>query len=732
MGLSLEGTKFFSKKVDREVETKKFLDDGENLEFVIVGIKVVLIPEPFAELSRMVVSLSGVNEDIWGPKEKRDIVIAQEDMRDSSQATTISFFMSLQAIKTKIDRAIKFCSKEGVMACMHSAEKIKCMKLLFTLWISFESNHTGVEGQNFMIASFCGRPNEILGKTTVRRADTVFQRPEFYWECVPSFMEDSATAAFNITRCPDRYLIQADQRLNARRKQIFCHLLKFSSLRFSLLTIADLQDIENSGGGFTNLQQPEALLPRTTIRSSFPFSSTARDKSITSDSAIKGQADVSTNAEPGKTNSSSCSEPPKFHINDDGNTSGNDSDCEGGSHNEFQNIMQPCSGGSAVSREQTQMEQGLLLVNLLIACTEAVASKNLHLVNNLLSRLGDFSSPQGSPMHRIAAYFTEGLIIRVNKLWPHIFQPIDLKVDLGGEDLMTGFQLLNHISPIPKFFHFTANEIILKAFEDKDRVHIIDFDVKQGLQWPSLFQSLASRPRPPSHVRITGIGGSKEDLQDTGVRLAGFAEALNLPFEFHAVVDKLEDVRLWMLHVKEKETLAVNCILQLHKTLYDNGTPLRDLLRLIRSTKVDVVTLVEQEASHNEATFERRLLQALQYYSAIFDSIDANLPLDSPGRLKVEQFFAREIRNIISCEGLERTERHEKFETWKQIMEEGGFIAVPLTEGENLQARMLLEMFSCKNYRLKQQDGGLTLCWLDQPLFTASAWALQRRDAALQ
>ncbi|KAH9324242.1 hypothetical protein KI387_004420, partial [Taxus chinensis] len=53
--LSLEGTKFFNKKVDREVETKKFLEEGENLEFVTAGLKVASIPEPFDELAKMVV-----------------------------------------------------------------------------------------------------------------------------------------------------------------------------------------------------------------------------------------------------------------------------------------------------------------------------------------------------------------------------------------------------------------------------------------------------------------------------------------------------------------------------------------------------------------------------------------------------------------------------------------------------------------------------------------------------
>ncbi|GLJ26688.1 hypothetical protein SUGI_0519480 [Cryptomeria japonica] len=493
-------------------------------------------------------------------------------------------------------------------------------------------------------------------------------------------------------------------------------------------TIADLQDIEKSNSGLTHLHQPEAL-PRTSIPSPFPFSSNAWVESIISDFAGKGQADA-TNGDPNKTNSSSCSVPPNTLKNDDGNSSGNDSGHEGAPHNEFPNIMQILSGGGAIGTEQTHMEQGLELVNLLIACAEAVSSKSLHLVSHFISRLGELASPESSPMHRVAAYFTEGLILRSTKLWPHVFHPIAVDLDLSDDDLMTGFQLINHISPIPKFFHYTSNEIILKAFEDKDRVHIIDFDIKQGLQWPALFQSLASRPKPPTHVRITGIGESKEDLQDTGDRLAGFAEALNLPFEFHAVVDKLEDVRLWMLHVKDNETVAVNCLLQLHKTLYGNGSALRDLLGLIQSTKPAVVAMVEQEASHNDATFEGRFLNSLQYYSAIFDSIDANLPPDSPARFKVEQFYAREIRNIIACEGPERIERHEKFVVWKHMMEEGGFTQVPLRDREVFQARMLLEMFSCKSYRLKQQDGGLTLSWLEQPLFTASAWEPRGIDGA--
>ncbi|CAL1375429.1 unnamed protein product [Linum trigynum] len=395
---------------------------------------------------------------------------------------------------------------------------------------------------------------------------------------------------------------------------------------------------------------------------------------------------------------------------------------------------QPGATADAAAEDDQQVEyQGFELVSLLTSCVEAIGAKNVAGVNHFISKMGELASLRGSSISRLSAYYTEALSLRATRIWPHIFH-LNTPRDLGRveDDSGTALRLLNQVSPIPKFIHFTGNEVLLRAFEGKDRVHIIDFDIKQGLQWPSFFHSLASRGNPPSHVRITGVGESKLELNETGDRLAGFANALNLPFEFHPVVDRLEDVRLWMLHVKEGETVAVNCLFQLHKTLYDtNAVAMRDFLGLLKSANPIVVVVAEQEAEHNGLSLESRVCNSLKYYSAVFDSIDSGLPLESPVRMKVEEMFAKEIRNIVACEGIDRLERHEKFGKWRSLLEQGGFRCNGLTEREFLQGQMLLRMYPSGSYGvLKQQqgqDGGslaaLTLTWSEEPLYTVSAWS---------
>jgi hypothetical protein len=282
------------------------------------------------------------------------------------------------------------------------------------------------------------------------------------------------------------------------------------------------------------------------------------------------------------------------------------------------------------------------------------------------------------------------------------------------------YQILYQACPYVKFAHFTANQAIFEAFEAEERVHVIDLDILQGYQWPAFMQALAGRLGGAPFLRITGVGPCIDSVRETGRCLTELAYSLQIPFEFHPVGEELENLKTHMFNRRVGEALAVNSVNRLHRV---SGNFLGNLLGMIRDQAPNIVTLVEQEASHNGPYFLGRFLEALHYYSAIFDSLDATFPLDSAQRAKVEQYiFAPEIRNIVACEGPERTERHERLEKWRKTMEGKGFKGVSLSRNAVTQSNILLGLYSCDGYRLTEDNGCLLLGWQDRALVAASAW----------
>ncbi|KAK2968773.1 hypothetical protein RJ640_028166 [Escallonia rubra] len=281
-------------------------------------------------------------------------------------------------------------------------------------------------------------------------------------------------------------------------------------------------------------------------------------------------------------------------------------------------------------------------------------------------------------------------------------------------------QILYQACPYIKFAHFTANQAIFEAFEAEERVHVIDLDILQGYQWPAFMQALAARPGGPPFLRITGVGCSPEAVRETGRCLTELAHSLHVPFEFHPVGELLEDLKPHMFNRRVGEALAVNSVNRLQRV---PGNALSNLLAMIRDQAPNIVTIVEQEASHNGPYFLGRFLEALHYYSAIFDSLDATFPLDSAQRAKVEQYiFAPEIRNIVAYEGVDRVMRHERLEKWRKIMEGKGFKGVPLSANAVTQSKILLGLYTCDGYRLTEDKGCLLLGWQDRAIIAASAW----------
>lgn len=370
------------------------------------------------------------------------------------------------------------------------------------------------------------------------------------------------------------------------------------------------------------------------------------------------------------------------------------------------------------------------LKQLLIACAKALSENNINDFDKLIEKARGAVSIGGEPIQRLGAYMVEGLVARKEKSGSNIYRALRCR-EPESRDLLSYMHILYEICPYLKFGYMAANGAIAEACKTEDCIHIIDFQIAQGTQWMTLLQALAAKPSGAPRVRITGIDDpvSKyargDGLEAVGRRLAAISQKFNILVEFNPIPVFAPDVTLEMLGVRPGEALVVNFPLQLHHTpdeSVDLNNPRDGLLRMIKSLNPKVVTLVEQESNTNTAAFLPRFVETLNYYLAMFESIDVTMPRDQKERINVEQHcLARDIVNVIACEGRERVERHELLGKWKSRFTMAGFRQCPLSSYVNSVIRNLLRCYS-EHYTLVETDGAMLLGWKDRALVSASAW----------
>ncbi|XP_047978241.1 scarecrow-like protein 18 [Salvia hispanica] len=361
---------------------------------------------------------------------------------------------------------------------------------------------------------------------------------------------------------------------------------------------------------------------------------------------------------------------------------------------------------------------------LLISCAELISRSDLSAAHRLIAILLSNSSPYGDATERLVHQFTKALTLRLSRF----SGGGAAGVGGGAADdavVQSSFLSLNQITPFIRFSQLTANQAILEAIEGQAAIHILDFDIMHGVQWPPLMQAVAERFPPPT-LRITGTGADLEILRRTGDRLAKFAHSLGLRFQFHPLIVQSTDESISAtssVAILPHEALAVNCVHFLHRLLGDRDR-LHLFLHRIRSMSPRIVAVAEREADHNHPVFQQRFAEALDHYAAVFDSLEATLPPASRERLAVEQvWFGREISDIVAAEGDERRERHERFRSWEMVLRSAGFGNVALSPFALSQAKLLLRLhYPSEGYQLHILSNSFFLGWQNQPLFSVSSW----------
>ncbi|WCJ20508.1 GRAS family transcription factor [Euphorbia peplus] len=389
------------------------------------------------------------------------------------------------------------------------------------------------------------------------------------------------------------------------------------------------------------------------------------------------------------------------------------------------------SGKTRAKRQQANNTEVIDLRTLLISCAQAVSADDRRTAYEQLKQIRQHSSPFGDGSQRLAHCFANGLEARLAGTGTQIYTDLSCEKASAAEVLKA---YLAYISACPfnKIAIIFANHQILAASEKATTLHIIDFGILYGFQWPALIFRLSKRPGGPPKLRITGIelpqSGFRPDerVQATGRRLAKYCERHNVPFEYNAIAKKWETIQLDDLKLQRGEVVAVNCLFRFKNLLDETvvvNNPKNTVLNLIRKINPKLFIQSIVNGSYNAPFFITRFREALFHFSALFDAFDTNMSKEEEMRLKFEkEFLGREALNVIACEGSERVERPETYKQWQIRNMRAGLKQVPLSHQLMKKLKGKLKAAYHDDFVVDEDGQWMLQGWKGRIIYASSTW----------
>ncbi|EER91260.2 hypothetical protein BDA96_01G182200 [Sorghum bicolor] len=370
------------------------------------------------------------------------------------------------------------------------------------------------------------------------------------------------------------------------------------------------------------------------------------------------------------------------------------------------------------------------LRKLLIRCAQEVSVNDYTLASDRLNIIRQHSSVTGDDTQRLASCLVNCLEVRLAGTGGQLYHKL-MTETCNAVNTLKVYQLALAVSPFLRVPYYFSNKTIIDVSKGKPKVHIIDFGICFGFQWPSLFEQFAGMEDGPPKVRITGI-----DLPQPGFRpnqmnknagqlLADYASMFNVPFEYKGISSKWETICIQDLNIEEDDVLIVNCLYRMKnlgdETVYFNCA--RDkVLNIIRMMKPKVFVHGVVNGSYSTPFFLTRFKEVMYHYSALFDILDRTVPRDNEARMILERdIYQCAILNAVACEGSERIERPESYKNWKLRNLKAGLEQLPLDPDIVKVIRDTMGQYH-KDYVVDVDDQWLVLGWKGRILRAISTW----------
>ncbi|KAH7279553.1 hypothetical protein KP509_37G024300 [Ceratopteris richardii] len=373
------------------------------------------------------------------------------------------------------------------------------------------------------------------------------------------------------------------------------------------------------------------------------------------------------------------------------------------------------------------------LKGLLLSCAQAVASNNLQRAHEILREIRQDASPYGSGWQRLAHYFAEGLVARLSGTGDRLYSIFRCNSPSAAK-LLKAHHLYVEVCPYVRISHYFANKAILEAAKGATRLHIIDYGILYGVQWPCLISALSQRKGGPPMLRITGIdfpqpgNASAERVEMTGKRLSEYAGTYGVPFEYCAIAKRWETIEPSELSLssREDEVVIVNSMCRLRHLLDETvlpSNPRKTVLSKIREINPKIFIQGIRNGNYNIPFFLSRFKEALISFSGQFDMFETLTRADNQERLMIEkEVLGRDILNVIACEGTERIERPETYRQWQNRTRRAGFVQVPLDRNMLEDSRTIIRCRYNKNFLVDEDGSWMLLSWKGKVSNALSLW----------
>ncbi|PWA66693.1 transcription factor GRAS [Artemisia annua] len=401
----------------------------------------------------------------------------------------------------------------------------------------------------------------------------------------------------------------------------------------------------------------------------------------------------------------------------------------------FDKPTNPVNNGKQRRKRTDDKKEIVDLKILLTQCAQAVSSNNKYEVEKFLKKIRSHSSPRGDSDERLAHYFANALEARFQGTGMDLYANI-ASSKINSSDIVKAYQVYVSTCPFKKMSNIYANKMIGNLARGSPKLHIIDFGILYGFQWPCLIQGLSARPGGPPSLKITGIDFPQpgfrpaERVEETGRRLADYCKRFNVPFEYHAIAKQWDTVTMDNLKIDKDEILVANCLYRLRNVPDETvlgaiDCPRESVLKLIKTIKPDLFIHGIVNGNYNAPFFLTRFREAYFNFSVLFDMFEAALHREDEERLLFEkEVIGREVINVIACEGTKRIERPETYKQWQARNERAGFTAVPMNKGIMKEVKAKVKIGFHKDFMVDNDGDWMVQGWKGRVIYAISSWKI--------